>query len=151
MAREDPRFSTMTSRNCRVLLVEDQQDEALLFSAAVTRAEVPWSVRVVTGRRDAIHALSEPSVGSDNATWAHPDIIVLDLQLGDESGFHVLRWVRTQRETRTIPVILLSSSTDPGHRQQAEEYGGTEFIAKPMSLDRMVEVVRELHGRTCAV
>jgi CheY-like chemotaxis protein len=139
----------MSSRSCRVLLVEDNPDEAVLFSAALARAEVPWSLRVATGRREAVRALSIPSPGSDNETWSQPDVVVLDLQLGDESGFHVLRWIRTHHETRGVPVIVFTAVNDPGLAAQAEEYGCNRFVTKPSGIDTFVEIIRELHGTLC--
>lgn len=139
----------MTHHTCRVLLVEDSSEEALLFSQAVHRAGVPWSLRFAAGRHEAIDAMTRPSAGSDGHEWSEPDIVVLDVRLRDSSGFHVLRWIRTQLKERMIPVIVFTGSVEPGVAEQAREYGGTGFIEKPEDLDGAIEAVIKMNEKWC--
>lgn len=147
--RRRARAVLMIQRRCRVLLVEDDSEEALLFFEAVERAGVPWSLRAAATRQQAIEAMCQPSLGTDDQVWGEPDFVVLDVRLGEGSGFHVLRWIRTHLRERMIPVIVFSGSTEPGIAEQAKEYGSTNFVAKPGSLDGAIQVVKRLHAEWC--
>lgn len=139
----------MANPTCRVLLVEDDPEERMLFAAAVNRAGVPWSLRIASGRQEAIDAINTPSTALDGDTWSEPDLVVLDVRLGVTSGFHVLRWIRTNLRERNTPVVIFSSSVEPGIREQAQEYGGTVFVQKPSTLDGEIRVVRQLYADWC--
>jgi len=63
-----------------------------------------------------------------------PDAVLLDLYLPDMSGMEVLRRLREQESTLTLPVLLLSVVDDPNVKAQALRLGADDYISKPFSL-----------------
>lgn len=69
-----------------------------------------------------------------------PDLILLDLWMPVLSGDQVLRALRNDPETKKLPVIVISASTDG--QSIAMNAGATGFLAKPFDLDQLVEQVK---------
>ena len=63
-----------------------------------------------------------------------PDLILLDLMLPKLSGFEVCKMLKTNDLTWRIPVVIMSTPTDPESRDRAKEAGADYFIAKPYEL-----------------
>ncbi|HJD19559.1 MAG TPA: response regulator [Candidatus Avelusimicrobium excrementipullorum] len=63
-----------------------------------------------------------------------PDLILLDLMLPKLSGFEVCKMLKTNDLTWRIPVVIMSTLTDPESRDRAKEAGADYFIAKPYDL-----------------
>ena len=63
-----------------------------------------------------------------------PDLILLDLMMPKLSGFEVCKMLKTNDLTWRIPVVIMSTLTDPESRDRAKEAGADYFIAKPYDL-----------------
>jgi len=68
-------------------------------------------------------------------TEQHPDLLLLDLWMPVLSGDLILKQLREQEATRSLPVIVISASRDG--EQIAMENGATDFLAKPFDLDEL--------------
>ena len=76
---------------------------------------------------------------------AIPDIILLDLVLPGLDGFGILKKLKTDKRTSTVPVIIFSNLSDPKDVQQAKENGAAEFIVKAnYTLDEIAEKIKKL-------
>jgi DNA-binding NarL/FixJ family response regulator len=64
------------------------------------------------------------------APASRPDVIILDLQLGKESGFEVLAWLHSQAAFRTTPVLVFSQFDDTAHRNAALQLGAQGYVSK---------------------
>jgi len=71
-----------------------------------------------------------------------PDVILLDFVLSGTNGAEVMRALRADDLTRSIPVVMMSASRDGELR--ARQAGATSFLAKPFSADTLVEAMRRL-------
>jgi DNA-binding response OmpR family regulator len=69
-------------------------------------------------------------------------LILLDLKLPQMSGFDVLRQIRAGALTRTVPVVVLSSSDEERDLAQSYGLGANSYIQKPVDYDRFVETIR---------
>lgn len=70
-----------------------------------------------------------------------PDVIILDLSMPGGTGFGVLDKLQASSKTATIPVIVLSGTTDPDARQTALDSGAADFLAKPANADQLREAL----------
>ncbi len=61
-----------------------------------------------------------------------PDVLLLDLNMPEVSGFDILRLMREERDLQHVPVIVLTSSTEAETKLQALELGATDILAKPV-------------------
>lgn len=66
-----------------------------------------------------------------------PDILLLDLKMPDVDGFDILNMIRLDDEIKLLPVIVLTSSSDPANKLKALELGATEFLPKPIDASEL--------------
>jgi two-component system, response regulator len=71
-------------------------------------------------------------------------VIVLDLRLPKVSGFEVLRKIRSTEETKMIPVVVFTSSTEDRDRVESYRLGANSFIVKPFEYERFVSTAAEI-------
>jgi len=78
----------------------------------------------------------------------HPDVLVVDVAVGQQAGWELLERLHQGAETRGIPVVVIS--TDPQlldrARDQAARYGQHRYLEKPFAFDALLAAVRELTG-----
>jgi CheY-like chemotaxis protein len=81
------------------------------------------------------------------ARRAPPDVVLLDAELPDIDGWTVLRELKADPQTRTIPVVLLTGHTLPADYARARAYGADALIAKPCVPDELVRRLRSIVQR----
>ncbi|MBK9091067.1 MAG: response regulator [Holophagales bacterium] len=122
-----------------VLLVEDNPDDVELTLRALRRAHVVNSVRVV---RDGAEALELLFGGEPRP--ALPRVVLLDLKLPRVNGLEVLERIRREESTRTLPVVVLTSSREEPDVKRAYELGANSYIVKPVEFEKFVAAVGEV-------
>ena len=125
-----------------VLLIEDNPDDALLMRRAFDRCQAGREL-VVAGTGEEAIALLSPSRGR-NLVPLRPSLVLLDLDLPGNDGIEVLRRIRTQAGTRTIPVIVFTSSRVPADVTASYELGANSYLQKPVGFDSLLETVETL-------
>jgi DNA-binding response OmpR family regulator len=75
------------------------------------------------------------------ARQCSPDVMLLDLMLPDINGFDVCRRLRTDPETRLIPVVMLTALNDVQHRVHGFRVGANAYLAKPYGVDDLFEAI----------
>lgn len=76
--------------------------------------------------------LSDSTRALDLLAERRPDVVLLDLMMPEVGGLEILRAMREDESLRRIPVLILTSSTDPATKLEALELGATDFLAKPV-------------------
>jgi PAS domain S-box-containing protein len=96
-------------------------------------------------KRTAIKLLSaeEPVSGIELAQEHQPDLILLDINLPEMSGYDVLRHLRDTDETREIPVIALSANAMADDLQRGEEAGFNGYLTKPIDVKAFLSVLEQ--------
>ncbi len=127
-----------------ILLVEDNPDDEELTQLALREAGVEH-VLVVT--RDGAEALAylfggERPMGRTPGDW--PALILLDLKLPKVDGHEVLRRVRADERTRSIPVVVLSTSREDLDLATSYRLGANSYVRKPVDFDRFTTVMQQL-------
>jgi DNA-binding response OmpR family regulator len=72
----------------------------------------------------------------------HPDLILLDIMLGGLDGRELCKHLKGMKETRNIPVILISASHDVAAKSFNNDGGPDDFIAKPFDIDVLLQRVK---------
>lgn len=72
-----------------------------------------------------------------------PFVCFLDIKMAAMSGFDVLRWIRERKGLDGVPVLMLSSSDDPGDVEQARELGAQGYLRKYPSAEAMQTILDE--------
>lgn len=119
----------------RILVVEDESDIAALV--AYQLAHAGYQVRTATSGREALKAIElDP-----------PDLVVLDLMLPEIGGTEILKTLRSRKETRSTPVIILTARGDEADRLKGFELGADDYIGKPFSPRELVMRVKAVLRR----
>jgi len=130
-----------------VLLVEDNPDDATLTELAFKRARVDNKLISVCDGREALHYLFPQCDGSTRDSSCMPGLILLDLNLPLVSGLDVLKELKADEDTKGIPVIVLTSSSEESDRTESNRLGASEYIRKPTGLTEFVEIVKRIEAR----
>jgi two-component system response regulator len=123
-----------------VLLVEDSPTDAELCLRALRKHKLANNVRWVRDGAEALDFLF-PVGESFRPT---PRVILLDLKLPRVDGLEVLRRLKADEHTRTIPVVVLTSSTEDCDIAEAYQLGVNSFISKPVEFSAFSDVVAKL-------
>jgi|SRR5690348_3123726 len=129
-----------------IMLVEDDQSDALLLRRAFERAGVENPIHSVSHGDKALAWLEGIGEYENRIRFPLPSFILLDLKLPGMSGLQLLKWTRTRRDLRLIPVVILTNSADAADVKSAYEAGANSYLVKPANRDeiyRVVEVIRK--------
>lgn len=120
-----------------ILHVDDEPDDAFLIRRIFERTYPQTKVVHIESGEGAILYLQ-------NADYATPDLVLLDLKMGRLSGFDVLQWIRTQQRYASLPVIVLSASEIGTDIEKAIGMGATAYVAKPADYKELADRIREI-------
>ena len=121
----------------QILLVEDDPDHELLTIRALKKSNIANTVAVARDGEEAIRLLFGPE-------RIHPQVVLLDLKLPKVEGLEVLRRIRETPETRTLPVVVLTSSDEERDLVRSYQIGVNSYIRKPVSFNDFAEATRQL-------
>jgi two-component system, response regulator len=125
--------------NHDILLVEDNPDDVELTLRALKRSRLLNPVRVVRDGAEAIELLF-----GGGGRECRPRVVLLDLKLPRVSGLEVLERIRREESTRTLPVVVLTSSREEPDIRRAYELGVNSYIVKPVEFEKFVAAVGEV-------
>jgi two-component system, response regulator len=117
-----------------ILLAEDSDDDALLTLQALRRTAPELRVLRVKDGEQVLQFLFETGGFADRARGL-PRLVLLDLQMPRTDGLQTLRAIREQPETRELPVVLMSSTSNPLMVERAQQLGANEYCIKPVDAD----------------
>lgn len=82
----------------------------------------------------------------DTARAETPDLILMDIQLPEVSGLDVTKWLKEDSALKNIPVIAVTAFAMKGDEEKIREGGCEDYISKPISVTRFLEVVQKYIG-----
>ncbi len=74
----------------------------------------------------------------------HPDLIIMDIQLPDVSGFEVTKWLKDDETLKSIPVIAITAFAMAGDKEKILEGGCDDYLVKPISISNLLQTVERL-------
>jgi DNA-binding response OmpR family regulator len=122
-----------------ILIAEDEPSILEALSFVLQRAG--WSV----------HSVTDGEAVMDAVRHERPRVLILDVMLPKRSGFEVLKQIRADTGTRSLPVLVLTAKGQAQDRRIAEELGADSFVTKPYSNVDVVEAVRALLGEQATI
>ena len=117
----------------KVLYIEDNDDNVYMLKM---RLELLGDFEVL--------AAEDGQKGCEMAAAEQPDIILMDLEMPVVDGWEATRRLKSNAQTRDIPVIALSAHALAGEREKALAAGCNEFDSKPIEFDRLVATMRRV-------
>jgi two-component system phosphate regulon response regulator PhoB len=122
--------------SAKVLVIEDEEPISQLL--AYNLQKEGFRVAVCPDGDDALTAVDEE----------RPDLVLLDWMLPNVSGIEVCRQIRTSKETRDLPVIMLTARGEEEDRVRGLDVGADDYVTKPFSMSELVARMRAVLRRT---
>ncbi|MBI4523499.1 MAG: response regulator [Deltaproteobacteria bacterium] len=130
-----------TGRAVEVLLVEDSRGDARLTMEALKDGKVLNHINWVI---DGVEAMRFLRREGEYAGVARPDLILLDLNMPRKSGREVLDEIKSDRDLKRIPVVILTTSEAEEDVLRTYDLNASCYVAKPVDLDRFIQVVKKI-------
>ncbi|PBJ84232.1 two-component system response regulator [Lysobacteraceae bacterium NML93-0399] len=127
-----------------ILLIEDNPDDAELTRIAFAEAGIDSQLVVVGDGAEALDYLFARGRHAARDAADLPSIVLLDLNLPKVDGREVLQALRANPATRGLPVVVLTTSTEPFDVEASYALGVNSYIRKPVDFEKFVEVVKQI-------
>ncbi len=127
-----------------ILIVEDNPHDAEMALRALKKNKLTNNVLVVHDGEEALDFVFARGKFASRQKSQRPKIILLDLKLPKIDGLEVLKEIKSNPETKVIPVIMLTSSKEESDLVKSYELGVNSYIVKPVDFDKFVEAIREI-------
>lgn len=129
----------------RILVAEDRQEDAQLLKLAFTRAGSKVPLHFVRDGAEVIDYLGGQGAFGNRAEHPLPTLLLLDIKMPGMDGFDVLAWLRNRTDLlRRLPVIIFSSSDEPGDINRAYDLGANSYLMKPAEFEGMQDTAHTL-------
>lgn len=118
------------------LLVDDNPLDVELAQRALHQVAAEVVLCVAGDSREALHTLHN---------WPHgtgPHCLLLDVNLGGESGIELARHIRTNPQWVNVPVVMLSTSRNERDVRQAYAAGANSYLVKPVAFAQFIDLMR---------
>jgi CheY-like chemotaxis protein len=129
-----------------IMLIEDEQTDSLLITRAFEQAGVQNPIHTVRDGDDALARLEGIGQYQDRVQYPLPAFILLDLKLPGMHGLRLLRWIRSKKDLRLIPVVILTNSAEADDVKAAYEAGANSYLLKPADrteIHRVIKVIQD--------
>ncbi len=134
----------MASSGVEILLVEDNKDDEALTLHALKKYNVTNKIHVVRDGAEALEFIFCTDRYADRRISDRPKVILLDIKLPLVDGLEVLKRIKEDPRTRTIPVVMLTSSREERDLFESYRLGVNSYITKPVDFDQFTEAARSL-------
>ena len=134
----------MLSHAIEILLVEDSPDDAELTIRAIGNNKLANRILHVKDGEEALNYIfgTGSYVGLD--VNDSPKLVLLDLKLPKVDGIEVLRCIKSDENTKCIPVVVLTSSNQDRDMKECYRLGANSYIVKPVEYDDFMKAVSDL-------
>ena len=114
----------------RILLVDDEADLLTLVQARLAAN----GYEVITAHNGL--------EGLEKASKEKPNLILLDVMMPRKDGFEVLRELKSNIETTSIPVVMLTAKGESQSFSKAKDLGAIDYITKPFNAEALLDLVK---------
>lgn len=129
------------SANHEILLIEDNPADVDLFRLALEESDIPATLHVATTGDEGLAFLEGRA---DSGDVGPLDLIVLDMNLPGKSGLEVLKELKQEVPIEATPILILSTSEDPGEIREAYKLGANAYLVKRTDFKDLVSLVESL-------
>jgi len=127
-----------------LLLVEDNQDDMDLALHALRRGKLANRIFVVRDGEEALDFLFCRGAYAERSFDRAPKLVLLDLKLPKVDGMEVLKQVKSDPRTKTIPVVIMTSSKEERDLVASYNLGANSFIQKPVDFTQFRNTIKTL-------
>ncbi len=132
----------MTDRQIEILLVEDNQDDVELTLHALRKENLANHIHVARDGEEALDFIFCSGAHADRSFERPPRLVLLDLKVPKVDGMEVLRRLKADPRTNTIPVVILTSSKEERDLVNGYGLGANSYIQKPVDFEQFRATVK---------
>ena len=134
----------MMVNSVEILLVEDNPNDLELALHALKKNNLTNHIQVVRDGAEALDFLFGSGAFAGREINHTPKVILLDLKLPKVDGMEVLKRIKADERTHSIPVVVLTSSREERDIVESYRLGVNSYITKPVDFEQFTEAVRQL-------
>ena len=134
----------MNDDKVEILLVEDNPHDAELTIRALKKANLANQLIHVSDGAEALDFLFARGMYADRNVSNRPKVILLDIKMPKVDGIEVLRQLKANDATRTIPVVIMTSSKEEQDIFTSYDLGVNSYVVKPVDFEGFAKAVSEL-------
>jgi two-component system, response regulator len=134
----------MSDTPVEILLVEDNLNDAELSLYALRKFKIANRIHHARDGAEALDYIFGSEMDVTRPPVQTPRLILLDLKLPKVDGQEVLRKLKANEATRTIPVVVLTSSREERDIIESYNLGVNSYIVKPIDFEQFTEAVRDV-------
>ena len=123
----------------QIVLVEDNPGDVRLIKESLKENKFFAELTVFNDGEETMEFLKKPGV-------TLPDIILLDLNLPKKDGREVLKEIKTDEKLKSIPVVVLTSSSSEADISGSYKNFANCYISKPVDLDNFIKVIKSIEN-----
>lgn len=132
------------NKDIEIVIIEDNPNDAELMLRSLRKNNLANSMIVLEDGEQALDYLFRRGQYADSDSSEGPKVVFLDLKLPKVDGLEVLKQVKSNMQTKKIPVIIVTSSKEDPDIATAYELGANSYIVKPVNFDNFVETINQL-------
>lgn len=126
-----------------ILLIEDSEDDATLTMMALS-SKLNSGIKWIDNGMDALDYLFSEGAYEGQNSMEKPKLILLDLKLPKMSGIDILERLKARADTRSIPVVVMTSSRQESDLKRCYELGTNSYVVKPIEFDSFAQVTQQI-------
>ena len=135
----------MDQNSVEVLLVEDNMVDAEITIRALKKYNMANNLVHVKNGKEAIDFIFATGQFDGIRDISHPPkVVLLDIQMPKINGIEVLQKIKTDPRTRSVPVVILTSSKENPDIQKCYDLGANSYIVKPVNFEGFAAAIKNL-------
>jgi CheY-like chemotaxis protein len=127
-----------------ILMADDDADDRMLTKDALQESRVLNELRFVEDGEELMEYLTRKGKYENSDDSPRPGLILLDLNMPKKDGREALKEIKSDPNLRRIPVVIMTTSKAEEDIFRSYDFGASSFITKPVTFDRLVELMRTL-------
>jgi CheY-like chemotaxis protein len=134
----------MNIHNIEIILVEDSMEDADLVIRSLKKNNLSNSVIHLKDGAEALEFMFATGEYASRNILDKPKVVLLDLKMPKVDGLQVLRALKTDPRTKSIPVVIMTSSREDRDVIESHELGVNSYVVKPVSFENFAKAVADL-------
>jgi two-component system response regulator len=127
-----------------ILYIEDNPNDIELTLRALKKHNVANSIQIIKDGEEALEYIFATGRYADRNIKENPKVILLDLKLPKVGGLEILKRLKAEEHTKSIPVVVLTSSREEKDMIESYNYGVNSYVVKPIKFETFSEAVSTL-------